>query len=306
MSEEHSDDVYAIQMVGCILVSGSTGKTVRIWDLLAQRLIAPPLLGHNGGVLSLHFNPNPRRDIIFSGDTNGQVICWKFSTRAMIGQLADAHDDPVMAMNVDDDRLISGSAYGIVKLWQLDHGYRDALQTTEDRAQTIFHWARWRCQCCDISGDLLVSAQSVQRSSTCNLLGFTGSFPGPHVDYLKGTWIRCISGVKAWIIAVGLTAEDYIEFATQGNFWCPEDKTRIVILEAGDVLWMPPGLLVVHSPITIDNCLMYGGMMWDTNREATIAANIRWIAMHANVTNEDLPSGLIEQMRSMGAHRSAN
>ncbi|KAK3669532.1 hypothetical protein LTR78_010586 [Recurvomyces mirabilis] len=150
----------------------------------------------------------------------------------------------------------------------------------------------------------LAVRHSVQKSLAFNILGFTGSFSGPHVDYLNGTWLRCVSGVKAWIIAVDLTPQDYKDFADQGNSWCPEGKTRIIILEAGDVLWMPPGILIIHSPMTIEHCLMCGGMMWDTDQEAAIAANIRWIDMHANVSNEAPPAGMTEQMNGMGPRQT--
>ena len=91
--------------------------------------------------------------------------------------------------------------------------------------------------------------RSVERSFAFSLLRFTGSFSGPHVDYLNGTWLRCVSGVKAWIVAVGLTQKDYGQFANQS--WCPEGRTRIIVLEAGDVLWMPPCVLIVHSPVIV-------------------------------------------------------
>ncbi len=145
-------------MIGCFLVSGSMDKTVRVWDLLAQRLIAPPLLGHNGGVLSLQFDPDPTRDVIFSGDTNGQVICWRFSTRAINGRLNDAHDDAVIAMKMDGDRLATGSADGIVKLWQVNHGSRDTPRTTQIEHKRSFIGHTGGVNAVDMSGDLLVSA----------------------------------------------------------------------------------------------------------------------------------------------------
>ncbi|KAK0923182.1 hypothetical protein LTR29_018228, partial [Friedmanniomyces endolithicus] len=131
-------------------------KTVRVWNLLAQRLIAPPLLGHNGEVLSLQFDPNQARDVIFSGDTNGQVICWKFSTRAITRLLGDAHNDAVIAMKMDGDRLATGSADGIVKLWQVDHGSRDTPRTTQIEHKRSFIGHAGGVNAVDISGDLLV------------------------------------------------------------------------------------------------------------------------------------------------------
>ncbi|KAK5150051.1 hypothetical protein LTS14_010416 [Recurvomyces mirabilis] len=224
MDEGHSEDVYAIQMVGCILVSGSMDKTVRIWDLLAQRLVAPPLLGHNGGVLSLQFDPNPGRDIIFSGDTNGQMICWKFSTRTMIGRLTDAHADAVITMKMDGDRLTTGSADGMIKLWQLGHDPRDALQPTQIEHKRSFIGHAGGINAVDISGDLLVSASSdrtVRIWSVSTDMIISGGGDGTlrlYNRHLQGVEKR-LRGHRAMVRALEAHAyEDHTDVIVSGSY----------------------------------------------------------------------------------------
>jgi hypothetical protein len=73
-----------------------------------------------------------------------------------------------------------------------------------------------------------------------DLLGFEGAFTRPHVDALMGTWVRCLSGEKAWIFAPGMDAKDWRDFARDGPSWCPADKGRVIIIEKDHVLLMPP------------------------------------------------------------------
>ncbi|KAK1006390.1 hypothetical protein LTR54_006914 [Friedmanniomyces endolithicus] len=126
------------------------------------------------------------------------------------------------------------------------------------------------------------------------ILGFISAFSGGHCDVLNGTWLRCVEGKKAWIVASGLTTEDLVEWANTANrlTWCPHGKTRIIILKEGDTLWMPPGVIVVHAPLTLRDCLMTGGMIWDSLRMRNIANNIEFISAHDTITNEDVPANL--------------
>ncbi|KAK3110635.1 hypothetical protein LTR53_014867 [Teratosphaeriaceae sp. CCFEE 6253] len=126
------------------------------------------------------------------------------------------------------------------------------------------------------------------------ILGFISAFSGGHCDVLNGTWLRCVEGKKAWIVASRLTTEDFVEWAHTADplTWCPHGKTRIIILKEGDTLWMPPGVIVVHAPLTLRDCLMTGGMMWDSLRMRDIANNIQFISAHDTITNEDVPATL--------------
>ncbi|KAK5689292.1 hypothetical protein LTR17_026361 [Elasticomyces elasticus] len=111
------------------------------------------------------------------------------------------------------------------------------------------------------------------------ILGFISAFSGGHCDVLHGTWLRCVEGKKARIVASGLTTEDFVDWANTADplTWCPHGKTRIIILKEGDTLWMPPGVIVVHAPLTLRDCLMSGGMIWDSIRMRKIANDIEFI-----------------------------
>ncbi|GAB7336655.1 hypothetical protein MBLNU13_g10339t1 [Cladosporium sp. NU13] len=113
-----------------------------------------------------------------------------------------------------------------------------------------------------------------------DLLGFEGAFTRPHVDALMGTWVRCLSGEKAWIFAPGMDAKDWDEFARDGPSWCLAGKGRVIILEKDDVLLMPPGVRTLHTVFTLGPSLMEGGMLWDECKIPALLDELLWVAQN--------------------------
>ncbi|KAH9827777.1 histone-lysine n-methyltransferase ezh1 [Teratosphaeria destructans] len=136
---------------------------------------------------------------------------------------------------------------------------------------------------------------TLQDCEEFNIFGSKGSFSSPHVDLLNGTWIRIVDGVKAWPFAVGLSTQDYrdwVDFNAQRELqvdlqWYPQGKVKMIVLKKGDVFFMPPGVVVVHAPVTLETCVAQGGMLWDRERVPQIRDNIRWTTSFHLVTNED-------------------
>ena len=124
------------------------------------------------------------------------------------------------------------------------------LETLSQRAANIGPGKRISSQVNDVSDCLRF-----------DLLRFEGAFTCPHVDALMGTWVRCLSGEKAWIFAPGMDAKDWGDFARDGPDWCPADKGRVTILEKDDMLLMPPGVRSLHTVYTLGPSLMEGGML---------------------------------------------
>ena len=122
-----------------------------------------------------------------------------------------------------------------------------------------------------------------------------GSFSGWHVDALNGTFVKCIAGIKAWFIhQYPLSDAEKAEFAEKGRNWRPHpSRVRLILLRPGDILYMPAGELVPHAPVTVTDCLMRGGMLWDTLRMRDILSNIAWITENNDVTNEATAKQLV-------------
>jgi F-box and WD-40 domain protein 1/11 len=115
--EAHAECVYTVQYSATHLVSGSRDKTLRIWNLSTQRLIVPPLRGHNASVLCLQFDDRPEHDLVVSGGSDCHVILWRFSTGKMITKLERAHSESVLNLRFDERYLITCSKDKTIKIW---------------------------------------------------------------------------------------------------------------------------------------------------------------------------------------------
>ncbi len=128
----------------------------------------------------------------------------------------------------------------------------------------------------------------VERGPGFDLLGFAGAFSRSHVDSLVGSWVRCLAGHKILAIATNMDAEDWRRFSNEGCGWSPRGKGRLIVLEQDDVLFMPPGLPVVHASFTPEPCLRERGMLWD---ECTIPETLKgllWIGENQACTSEPI------------------
>ncbi|KAK6421566.1 hypothetical protein LTR95_016798, partial [Oleoguttula sp. CCFEE 5521] len=121
-----------------------------------------------------------------------------------------------------------------------------------------------------------------------NVLGGSGAFSGAHVDALVGTWLRTLFGRKLWFVVScdTMTSADWEKFAEIGDSWDPAGRGRAILLEANDVLWMPPGVKVIHAVLTLDPSLMQGGMLRDDLNLDAILEGLHWIGLHQHATNE--------------------
>ncbi|ETI26849.1 hypothetical protein G647_10295 [Cladophialophora carrionii CBS 160.54] len=119
------------------------------------------------------------------------------------------------------------------------------------------------------------------------LLASRGSYSNVHVDVINGTWVSCLCGIKVWSFVPFPTDAEKAAFQEQGAHWKPEPgRLKHVVLLAGEMLIMPAGSLTIHAPLTLEDCLMKGGMYMDAHRIIQFMDHLIWIARHPHVTNE--------------------
>ena len=158
--EGHTDAVYAIQLTGNYLVSGSWDRTIRIWDVQTSRLVGRPLSGHLSGVLCLQVDARKTGNIIVSGSADGEIIAWNFSTANMIKRAPCAHGDAVLSVKFNKRFVVTGSMDRTIRAWDLRSLCKES-DDLEDASLKPFQTLSGHeggVNAIDILGDSLVSA----------------------------------------------------------------------------------------------------------------------------------------------------
>lgn len=155
-AEGHTDSVYALQISGDYLVSGSLDRTVRIWDLRSCRLLGHALEGHLSGVLCLHVDRN--QDIILSGGEGGDLISWRLSSQSII-RLTSCAGGSLLSVKLNSRHAVTSSADDLLRVWDVStfressHGANASL----NRPRRILDGHSGRVNAIDLSGDILAS-----------------------------------------------------------------------------------------------------------------------------------------------------
>ena len=160
--EGHTDDVYAVQICGKFMVSGSLDRTVRVWDLETQRLVGSAMTGHCSGVLCLQCDSRSREDIILTGGEGGELISWRFSNREMMRMLPHAHAAAVLNVKFDTEQslLVTNSADLTIKIWDLGEMYNESNLPVDEpiRPSRTITGHQARVNAIDLAGDTLIGA----------------------------------------------------------------------------------------------------------------------------------------------------
>ena len=117
------------------IVSGSSDRTVRLWDLAGQP-IGEPFKGHTDTINSVAFSPDGQT--ILSGSSDRTVRLWD-GQGDPIGELFQGHTDAVNSVvyTPDGQTIVSGSSDRTVRLWDVQseqigmpfQGHTDAVNS---------------------------------------------------------------------------------------------------------------------------------------------------------------------------------
>jgi len=124
----HSGGITAIAIhpAGQILASGSTDRTIKLWDLDQGKLLhtfaARSLfsnLGHRDRISTLTFSADG--GTLFSGSDDGTIKEWDMSTRQLINTLQEpGWGISALVITNDMRTLVSGGGDGVIHLWDLE------------------------------------------------------------------------------------------------------------------------------------------------------------------------------------------
>jgi WD40 repeat protein len=113
--EGHTFNVYALQCSENYLVSCSSDRSIRIWNISTQRLALPPLFSHEASILCVQFDL--LSDKLVSGDAAGHVTIWQFSTGAIVKKIENAHSGFVLSLRFNENYVVTSSKDESIKVW---------------------------------------------------------------------------------------------------------------------------------------------------------------------------------------------
>ncbi|RLI56332.1 MAG: hypothetical protein DRP09_06875 [Candidatus Thorarchaeota archaeon] len=121
--EGHEFTIWSLAMTsdGLTIISGGQDATIRLWDVGTGRELQK-LTGHEGPVYGLAVMADNQR-LVSIADKDLAVKIWSLDDYALISSLApnSAHVKTV-AVSPDQHYIVTGSADGIVRFWDVDRG----------------------------------------------------------------------------------------------------------------------------------------------------------------------------------------
>lgn len=89
--EGHEEWVHGVAIIPRthLVVTASSDKTLRLWDLVKGQQVGKPLLGHDEGVWTVAASPNGRW--IVSGGIDGSILVWEVVTRKRVSVSFKGH-----------------------------------------------------------------------------------------------------------------------------------------------------------------------------------------------------------------------
>jgi WD40 repeat protein len=121
----HTDKVWCLDVHENRVFSGSSDKTVRIWDLESTEAVAEPLRSHRTSISAIKVVTTGPVPLLFMGSAGNTVRVWDIaeSTPRCIEKLR-GHTKGVFCLQSTPSVLMSGSLDNIVKVWDPRQGFR--------------------------------------------------------------------------------------------------------------------------------------------------------------------------------------
>jgi WD40 repeat protein len=117
----HSSGVQAVAFSpdGQTLVSASSDRTIRFWDLKTRQPSGEPLTGHDSRIQAIAYSPDGK--ILASGGFDNKVLLWDVATRKTVGQPLTGATGAIwaVAFSPDGKTLVAGSDDKNLYVWNL-------------------------------------------------------------------------------------------------------------------------------------------------------------------------------------------
>ncbi|HLO83496.1 MAG TPA: serine/threonine-protein kinase [Nostocaceae cyanobacterium] len=197
ISSLNSINTLAISPDGQTLASGDDNKTIKLWDLKTQQLLAD-IVGHNQPVTSVAFSPDGQ--ILASASDDKTIKLWQISSLKEICTLTGHnHFIKSLAFSPDGQLLASGSWDKTIKIWDVKTGQEISTLTGH---QLKIHAIAFSPQ-----GNILASGSSDRTIRLWSLQNFTNPELKNHPGHkLLGT----LAGHTWAVLAVAFSPDGQI------------------------------------------------------------------------------------------------
>ena len=169
----HTDGVWAVTFSpdGTTIASGSSDKTVRLWDAETGKNIII-LEGHTGRVNSVMFSPDGTK-LVSGSRKDGTVRLWAVQTGKIIATLG-RHTEMVESVvySPNGQTLVSGTSDGTIRLWNVETG--ENTDTLTGHTGVV------------ISGKFSPDGRILASGSGDNTVRLWNAQTGKHIDTLEG------------------------------------------------------------------------------------------------------------------------
>ena len=140
-----------------ILISGSSDKKIKAWDLDSYNVITT-LEGHGGGIIPLTVYTDDERQYLASGGNAREIKIWRLDDFSLVKTInADNLIFALVGLDIDEKKILaSGNNEGKIQLWNLNDNA--CMKTIQAHSDTI--WTLCAVQCdgevCLTSGILYI------------------------------------------------------------------------------------------------------------------------------------------------------
>ena len=225
-SEHHHGSILCLQYDKDIIVTGSSDKTLIIWDIRLGYQPIRRLRHHAAGVLDVCFDAKH----IVSCSKDMTICLWDRHTGDFLRSLS-GHRGPVNAVQLRGNLVVSASGDGVAKLWNLTSGLCIKEFPSKDRGMACIEFSPdSRTVLAGGNDQVIYQFDTNTGELVRELEGHTNLVRSLHLDSANG---RIISGsydmsVRAYDLHTGDTIIDFTLWTTSWILSAKADYRRIV------------------------------------------------------------------------------
>jgi hypothetical protein len=121
----HTDKVWCVDVHQDRVFSGSSDKTIRVWDLESTESVCEPLRSHRTSISAIRVVTSLTAPLLLTGSAGNTIRVWDIgeSTPRCIEKLR-GHTRGVFSLQYTPSVLMSGSLDNVIKVWDPKQGFR--------------------------------------------------------------------------------------------------------------------------------------------------------------------------------------